>query len=274
MEEEIKILCVDDEPNVLKALQRLFLDDDYEILTAASGQDGLLMLEKEKVQLVISDYRMPMMNGVEFLKEVRLHHPETVRIVLSGYADTAAIVSAINEGEIYKFIPKPWNDDELKVTVLNALERYFLYKENARLTVDLKKKNEELSKVNAQLEKLLLEKSNSLEFKRRALIVLQDVIDCIPLGILGTDLNNTAVLCNSIWQSVAGNNWCGLGNSIEEGLPGGVAEFIHEVRGKECGSVFRRIEINGIHGKLIGAFMDRNGHSGVITVFIPDEEMP
>jgi len=130
MNGEIKILCVDDEPNVLNALKRLFLDEPYTILTAASGQEGLEIIEKENVQIIISDYRMPGMNGVDFLKEARKKWPDTVRIVLSGYADTAAIVSAINEGQIYKFVPKPWNDEELKVTISNAIERYHLFKKN------------------------------------------------------------------------------------------------------------------------------------------------
>src|SRR5664279_3494055 len=126
MEEQIRILLVDDEKNVLKALERTFLDEEYEILKASSGIDGLSILESvSPVQVVISDYRMPEMNGVDFLREVCKKWPDTVRIVLSGYADTASIVSAINEGEIYKFISKPWNDDELKVAIANALERYY-----------------------------------------------------------------------------------------------------------------------------------------------------
>jgi two-component system NtrC family sensor kinase len=140
MSEEIKILCVDDEQNVLNALKRLFIDNDYSIFTAVSGQEGLNILEQEHAQIIISDYRMPGMNGVEFLKEVCNLRPDTVRIVLSGYADAAAIVSAINEGQIYKFVPKPWNDDELRVTVANAIERYFLYKKNKELGAELQKK--------------------------------------------------------------------------------------------------------------------------------------
>jgi len=123
MNDRTRILCVDDERNVLRALERIFLDDDYEILTACSGEQGLEILSAApQVQVVISDYRMPGMNGVEFLKEVCKTHPETIRIVLSGYADTAAVVAAINQGKIYKFIPKPWNDDELRLTVAKALE--------------------------------------------------------------------------------------------------------------------------------------------------------
>ena len=97
--EPIKILCVDDERNVLKALERIFLDDDYEIVLAGSGAEGLDILQKaEHFQVVISDYRMPVMNGVEFLKVVYERCPETVRIVLSGYADAGAIVAECLHG--------------------------------------------------------------------------------------------------------------------------------------------------------------------------------
>ncbi len=155
MDENITILCVDDERNVLKSLIRLFLDCEYTILTATSGKEGLNLLEKEDAQIIISDYRMPVMNGAEFLKEVFQLYPKTVRIVLSGYADADSILSAINEGHIYKFIPKPWDDNELKVTILNAIERYFLVKKNEELTVELMKKNKELTELNNKLVKLL-----------------------------------------------------------------------------------------------------------------------
>lgn len=140
MDEHIRILCVDDEQNVLKALERFFIDDNYEILCAASGEEGLEIMQKvAPVQVVIADYRMPGMNGVEFLKEVCSRWPNTVRIVLSGYADTAAVVSAINEGQIYKFIPKPWDENELRVAISNSIDRYFLYKKNLQLIGELKR---------------------------------------------------------------------------------------------------------------------------------------
>lgn len=135
MDESVKILCVDDEPNVLKALNRLFMDEDYEIFSAASGEEGLALLaEQWDIQVVISDYRMPGMNGVDFLKAVHDGWPDTIRIVLSGYADTASVVAAINEGQIYKFIGKPWNDDELKATISQAIESYGLERKNQALT--------------------------------------------------------------------------------------------------------------------------------------------
>jgi two-component system NtrC family sensor kinase len=132
--EQIKILCVDDERNVLRALERFFLDDNFEIVNASSAAEALEALEKSgPFQVVISDYRMPIMNGVEFLKAVYGRWPDTVRLVLSGYADVGAIVAAINEGHIYKFIPKPWNDEDLRVTIQNSLELYLLQKRNREL---------------------------------------------------------------------------------------------------------------------------------------------
>jgi two-component system NtrC family sensor kinase len=101
IDRDTKILFVDDEPNILSTLRRLFLDEDYELLTADSAEKGLaLMQENPSVQVVVSDYRMPGMNGVDFLKKVHECWPDSVRIILSGYADTAAVVSAINEGKI------------------------------------------------------------------------------------------------------------------------------------------------------------------------------
>jgi response regulator RpfG family c-di-GMP phosphodiesterase len=122
--EPARILFVDDEPNVLRAIERLFLDEEYEILTAPSGDEGLRVLERAPpVPVVVSDYRMPGMNGVSFLREVYRRWPDTVRIVLSGYADTAAVVAAVDEGRISRFIPKPWDDHELKTAVASALNR-------------------------------------------------------------------------------------------------------------------------------------------------------
>ncbi|MDA8085653.1 MAG: response regulator [Nitrospiraceae bacterium] len=272
-DEKIRILLVDDEPNVLRAISRLFMDDDYEMLTAASGQEGLKMLEGEPVQIVISGYRMPMMDGVEFLKQVRNMHPQATRIVMSGYADTGAIVSAINEGEIYKFIPKPWDDNELKVAVRNALERYFLARENMELALDLKKKNEELSRVNEELKKLLAEKSDRLEFEGQIAAVFRDVVDTVPLGILGVDPDDMVVLCNSAWQALAGQDFCVVGEKVEGELPANVAGVIKVLKEKESGKVTVRTRINGTNGTLVGSAMRGSGRNGIILAFIPDSCM-
>ena len=197
MDELIKILCVDDEENVLRSLKRLFRRMNYEIFTAVSGDEGLELLKKEDpVQVVISDYRMPEMNGVDFLKEVCEHWPDTVRIVLSGYADIPAIVGAINEGEIYKFMAKPWNDDELKVAISNALDRYFMQQKNVRLARELEAKNKELQDINDNLEKLVEEKTADLTMNNRMLTCSQNILDSLPVGVVGIDPEGLIVQCN------------------------------------------------------------------------------
>ena len=127
------LLFVDDEENVLHALRRIFIDENYTILTASSAQKALEILDREPVHLIISDHRMPGMSGGELLKLVREKHPETIRIMLTGYADVNSIMGAVKEGAVYKFITKPWNDEDLRLTVSLALQQYVLTLENRRL---------------------------------------------------------------------------------------------------------------------------------------------
>ena len=107
------LLCVDDEANIVSALERLLRPHGYRVLRAQSGAEGLSILAQEAVDLVISDMRMPEMDGAQFLEQVRARWPECVRILLTGYADVDSTVAAINKGEIYRYLAKPWNDQEV-----------------------------------------------------------------------------------------------------------------------------------------------------------------
>ena len=127
------ILFVDDEPHVLKAMRRIFRKENYRILTAESAEQALDILKTTKVHVIISDHRMPGMEGADLLRKVKELYPQTIRIMLTGHADVTAIMGAINEGAVYKFITKPWNDDDLRITVGLALEQYDLIKENVYL---------------------------------------------------------------------------------------------------------------------------------------------
>lgn len=127
------LLFVDDEQNVLNALRRIFLEENYTILTATSGQKALEILGQQPVQLIISDHRMPGMTGAELLKAVREKYHDTIRIMLTGYADVNSIMGAVKEGAVYKFITKPWNDEDLRLTVSLALQQYVLIHENRHL---------------------------------------------------------------------------------------------------------------------------------------------
>jgi len=198
MDEPVRILCVDDEVNVLRAIERVFLDDEYEIIKASSGAEGLEILRKiSPIQLVISDYRMPGMSGVDFLREVKNYWPETVRIVLSGYADAATIVAAINEGRIYKFIPKPWNTEELKAAIENALEWHYLNRKNRELTMELREKNDELNRINTSLEKIIAEKTAEIMLQNRILMQAQKILHNLPTGVITANSDGLVVQCNS-----------------------------------------------------------------------------
>lgn len=157
------LLFVDDEPGILSSLRRLFRPHGYNILIAEGGALGLAELEKTHVDLVISDMRMPEMDGATFLKAVRQRWPETVRILLTGYADVTSTVAAINEGEIYRYISKPWDDAEMVNTVRDALARQKLELENQRLTALTQAQNEELKGLNASLESKVAERTAELQ---------------------------------------------------------------------------------------------------------------
>src|SRR4030066_352871 len=139
-----RILLVDDEPNVLSALKRIFRQENYVITTASNGQEALELLRKEPFHLMISDYMMPGMTGAELLKQAKALKPEIIRIMLTGHADTGAVMGAINEGAVYKFILKPWNDDDLRITVALALEQYDLIQKNKALQLDNTQKSKEV----------------------------------------------------------------------------------------------------------------------------------
>jgi response regulator RpfG family c-di-GMP phosphodiesterase len=156
------LLFVDDEPGILSSLRRLFRPHGYRILVAESGALGLAELEKTPVDLVISDMRMPEMDGATFLKAVRQRWPDTVRILLTGYADVTSTVAAINDGEIYRYVSKPWDDTEIVNTVREALEQYHLKQENRRLTALTQSQNEELKGLNASLEQKVAERTAEL----------------------------------------------------------------------------------------------------------------
>jgi len=140
-----RFLLVDDEPNVLKALRRVFQRENYDIVTAGDGQEALELLEQQDFHLIISDYKMPRMDGGKLLKHAREMKPDTLRIMLTGNADVAAVMGAVKEGAVYRFILKPWNDDDLRVSVALALEQYDLIQRNKHLQEDNRKKDKELN---------------------------------------------------------------------------------------------------------------------------------
>ncbi len=161
MNEKI-ILCVDDEIDVLNALRRELRKVADEVLTATSGKEGLEVLASREVAVVISDMRMPEMDGAQFLHGVLELQPETFRILLTGYSDIDATIAAVNEGEIHRFLQKPWQSQALHLAVNQGLERFALIQENRRLTDELAERNQLLQELNETLEQRVEERTNQL----------------------------------------------------------------------------------------------------------------
>lgn len=156
-----KILIVDDELANLRTLMRLFRQE-YEVLTAASGPEALDVLKQHDVALLISDQRMAEMSGIELMKKTVELRPQMVKILLTGYTDAGALIEAINCGLIYRFITKPWNNDDLLATVIRALEHYETIKskhlidmENKRLRAQLRRISELAVEFSGQSHSLL-----------------------------------------------------------------------------------------------------------------------
>jgi two-component system response regulator HupR/HoxA len=146
------ILLVDDEPAILESLA-LTLGDDYRLFTAISGEEGLAILDREEIALVIVDQVMPTMSGVEFLEKAVERNPRAIRMLLTGYSDLGSLARAINEGRIYRYLTKPWEPDEIRLNVKRALEAYELASENTQLSEALSKANERLRAENLYLRR-------------------------------------------------------------------------------------------------------------------------
>lgn len=156
------VLCVDDEPSILSALKRVLRAEDCKVLQAGSGAEAMALMEQHAVDVVVSDMRMPGMDGAELLAQVRARWPDTARILLTGYADMKATVAAINEGQIYRYIHKPWDETELRLTVRQAAERQHLARERDRLQALTQAQNDELKALNAGLEQRVQERTSAL----------------------------------------------------------------------------------------------------------------
>ena len=159
------LLFIDDEENVLKSLKRIFEDDDYHIFTASGGEEALDILKTGRISLLVCDNRMPKMDGITFFQKAISLAPEAVRIMLTGFADVDTVMSSINKGEVYRYIAKPWKDDELKAIIRDGLEHYDLIEENKYLTDLTLKQNQELKKYNKDLENKVEERTKEIQEK-------------------------------------------------------------------------------------------------------------
>ena len=157
------ILLVDDEESILNSLRRLLRGQPYDVLLAGSGAQALEIMAAQPVDLVMTDARMPAMDGATLLAETHRLYPATSRILLTGYADLTMIIKAINEGQIHRYISKPWNDDELLLILRQSLEHQFSDRERLRLEQLTREQNDQLKALNATLEKRVLSRTSELQ---------------------------------------------------------------------------------------------------------------
>ena len=163
------VLFVDDEVNILKALQRLLRHDGWNVVTASRASEALHHLERQPAQVVVTDQRMPEMSGVDLLSAIRAKHPDMVRMMLTGYTEMNVAVEAINRGEIYRLITKPWNDEELRATLRQAFDHYDLKCEIKRLNQVTREQNFKLQDMNRNLEGKVRERTKQLDLKHQEL---------------------------------------------------------------------------------------------------------
>lgn len=221
-QQERTVLLVDDEENILSALTRLLRRDGYRILQASSGLEALESLAGNKVGVILSDQRMPEMSGVEFLRKAKMLYPETQRIVLSGYTELKSVTDAINEGAVYKFLTKPWEDDLLRAHVREAFEYYEMSRENERLTREILRANEELTAAKRDLERLVGNKTREAAQSCSALKISQEILEYLPVGVIGVDDSGLIAIANR--QAIQVFSGTLVGMLASEALP---ADMVH-----------------------------------------------
>ena len=187
---KLNLLLIDDEANILNALKRL-LRKDYSIVTFTNGHEALAYLTENSIDIIMSDMRMPEMDGAEFLTKSRELHPNAVRLLLTGYSDMESTITAINEGGVYTYIGKPWENDELKLTLAKAAENYSLKKQAKLLTNKLATANSNLATLNESLEEKVNQRTAALNASKQKLTgtlnvqkeLLHDVLDMMSATI-------------------------------------------------------------------------------------------
>lgn len=181
------LLLVDDEPSILSALKRLFRPDGYRLLTAASGAEALELLATHQVDVILSDQRMPGMTGVDFLRRTKALHPHTIRMTLSGFTDLQSIIDAVNEGAVYKFLTKPWDDERLRGHVAQAFAQKEMADDNRRLQGEVATATAEQASLNQRLAQLLDRQTEQSQLMQASADGVRDLVDVLPAAVFGID---------------------------------------------------------------------------------------
>jgi len=252
------LLLVDDEGSIIASLRRLLRRDGYQIITANSGPEGLQRLAEYGVDVIVSDQRMPGMTGVEFLRRAYELYPDTVRIVLSGYTELQSITDAINEGAIYKFFTKPWDDEQLREHIAEAFRHKEMADDNRRLELQIKEANNDLADLNRRLQAALQAQREQIDRDEARLDMARDVLESLPVPVIGVDVEGVVAFVNQQAERLVapageliGNDACDVLPEALRAAPENVATLI-ELGGQPYQLVWRPIANgNNERGRLL-----------------------
>ncbi len=205
------LLLVDDEPNILTALRRLFRPAGYQVLTAASGLEALELLATRPVDVIVSDQRMPGMSGVELLRRAKALYPHTIRMTLSGFTDLQSIIDAVNEGAVYKFLIKPWDDERLREHVAQAFSQKELADDNSRLQRELRRASADQADLNERLAGLLDQQRAQADLMQAGADGVRALVDMLPAAVFGVDADGMLAYLNQPAASLLPEALAGLG---------------------------------------------------------------
>lgn len=272
------ILLVDEDINIISALNRTLRREGYAILTANSGEEGLILLARHEVGVIISSQRMSHMTGAGFLHKVKTLYPKTLRIVLSGYTEFESIANAINEGAIYKFLTIPWDEDLLRNHIREAFQYYEMEQENLRLTQELQSANDKLYILNQSLEQKVAEKAREIVHSINLLQISQEILEHLPIGIIGIDEQNMIVTSNRRAEGLFCQppGTCLIGLMAGDVLPEALLQLLQKVHPGDLvqldGEIVTLNEGVSLH-VLMNTMGDISQSKGIIMVLSPLKEI-
>lgn len=206
------LLLLDDEENILRALRRVLRHEGYQVHFANTPLAAFELLATHPIGVVLSDQRMPQMNGTDFLRQVKKLYPNTIRMVLSGYSELQTVQSAVNEGAIWKFLSKPWDDGELRQQIRDAFHEYAVLRD-----ADV---------ARARLESQVSQRDQQLALEVHALESSRDTLSMLPIAVLGVDCSQMVVMSNLEADRLLGAGVALMGSPIGDWLPHGYMQAL------------------------------------------------